>query len=772
MSGRRCGSMDERPNRTTTSHFPTGESTGASTICRRDFLSTILAVSVMAQKSNDLEGQLSASHPAAGNAAAMELAKRVLGARAEAIAFETIDGADGLDVFEIAIVDHHLVVRGNTPVSQARGLNEYLQKFCNAQVSWTGDQLNLPNCWPTVPQRIRTTCLHQYRYYLNYCTFSYTMAFWDWPRWEREIDWMALNGVNLVLAAVIGQECVWQSVLRRMGQSEQEIRAFIPGPAFTPFLQMGNLQGWGGPVSQALIDRRVELQVKILRRMRALGIQPVLQGFYGIVPTTLKKRYPQARIIDTGKWVEFQRPDMLVPGDPLFANMAGIWYEEQRKLFGDVEHFAGDPFHEGTAPDIDLGEAGRAIHSAMQKAQPGAVWVLQAWQSNPRKELLKGTVKEKTLILDLYGEDSRALEKRNGFDGHPWVWCIVNGFGGKVGLYGQWQKTAQNPIAARNWGRMSGIGALMEGTIVDYPTYQLLYDMAWRADSPDLTWWAESYATQRYGSYSAEAETSWILLKDTAYGVPPADEGGQPEPVFCARPDRNIMHVSTWGTIERKYDPAVLVEAWHLLLSAVDIFGKVPTFRYDLVDVTRQVLSNLGLEQYHRMEKALQAKDPGTFKREASLFLEMILDQDRLLATQQQFLLGKWISEARGLGTTVADKDLLEQNARTVITVWGPEVPAQSLHDYSNREWSGLLTSFYYERWKLWIDVQLKGLRVGSTEPVDWFKWEEAWTRQRDSFPSTPVGDSVAQAQRIAGKYSTLLKQSAEQTLGGRYESS
>ena len=29
---------------------------------------------------------------------------------------------------------------------------------------------------------------------------SYSMAYWDWDRWEAEIDWMALQGINLPLA--------------------------------------------------------------------------------------------------------------------------------------------------------------------------------------------------------------------------------------------------------------------------------------------------------------------------------------------------------------------------------------------------------------------------------------------------------------------------------------------------------------------------------------------------------------------------------------------
>lgn len=36
-------------------------------------------------------------------------------------------------------------------------------------------------------------------------------VWWDWKRWEKEIDWMALQGVNLPLAFT-GQEAIWQKV--------------------------------------------------------------------------------------------------------------------------------------------------------------------------------------------------------------------------------------------------------------------------------------------------------------------------------------------------------------------------------------------------------------------------------------------------------------------------------------------------------------------------------------------------------------------------------
>lgn len=50
--------------------------------------------------------------------------------------------------------------------------------------------------FPTVPQPVTVTKKVYWSYYQNVCTQSYSMWWWDWPRWEREIDWMALWGVR------------------------------------------------------------------------------------------------------------------------------------------------------------------------------------------------------------------------------------------------------------------------------------------------------------------------------------------------------------------------------------------------------------------------------------------------------------------------------------------------------------------------------------------------------------------------------------------------
>lgn len=71
----------------------------------------------------------------------------------------------------------------------------------------------------------------RFRYYQNVCTVSYSFAWWNWTRWEREIDWMAINGINLPLA-FNGQEAIWQRVYLRMNLTQQELDHHFGGPAF------------------------------------------------------------------------------------------------------------------------------------------------------------------------------------------------------------------------------------------------------------------------------------------------------------------------------------------------------------------------------------------------------------------------------------------------------------------------------------------------------------------------------------------------------------
>ena len=406
------------------------------------------------------------------------------------IVLQDIPAFNGQDVFELESRDGKLVLGGNSGVAMAAGFNWYLKYYGLMQVTCCGSQLEQPARFPVVPSKVRQTSWARHRYYLNYCTHSYTAAFWDWDRWAQEIDWMALNGITMPLA-VTGQEAVWQRTLRRFGFSEAEIADFIPGPAFAAWWLMGNLEGWGGPVSQRWIDDRAALERKILARMREYGMTPALAAFYGMVPAKLREKQPQARIFDSGLWCGFRRPAVLDPTDPLFARMAAVFYQEQKALYGDALYYAGDPFHEGAVVNqIDVTKGAAAIRDAMRRHEAKAVWVLQGWQDNPVDALLRALAPGDALILDLYADARPQWSARpDGFRGQEWLWCILPNFGGRSGVFGRLPRMGPDLQEARShpMGKLlRGVGALMEGSESNPVTYDLLYELPWRESSPDL----------------------------------------------------------------------------------------------------------------------------------------------------------------------------------------------------------------------------------------------------------------------------------------------
>ena len=191
---------------------------------------------------------------------------------------------DGKDFFELDQKGDKVVVRGNNYVSIASGINWYLKYYAGVHLSWNMMHAKLPDVLPAVIKKERHETDLTLRYDFNYCTFSYSMAFWDWNRWEEEIDWMALHGINMPLAAV-GHECVWRNMMLRMGYTEEEIGRFIAGPAFLAWWEMNNLEGWGGPLPLNWYKQQEALQKKILRRMREYGMTPVLPGYSGMRPS-------------------------------------------------------------------------------------------------------------------------------------------------------------------------------------------------------------------------------------------------------------------------------------------------------------------------------------------------------------------------------------------------------------------------------------------------------------------------------------------------------
>lgn len=659
------------------------------------------------------------------------------------------------DFFELDQKGNKVVVRGNNYVSIATGINWYLKYYAGINLSWNGMKADLPEVLPPVLKKERHETDLKLRYDFNYCTFSYSMAFWDWKRWEQEIDWMALHGINLPLA-MVGTDVVWKNVLEELGYTREEINAFIAGPGFQAWWLMNNLEGWGGPNPDSWYERQEELQKRILKRMREYGIEPVLPGYSGMVPHNAKDRLG-LNVADPGRWNGYPRPAFLQPTDPQFERIAALYYQEMTRLYGKASYYSMDPFHEGgNTSGVDLEAAGKAIWKAMKQANPRAAWVVQAWGANPRPQMIRTLPAGDMVVLDLFsesrpqwGDPASSWYRKEGFGQHDWLFCMLLNYGGNVGLHGKMAHLIEEFYKAKDssFGKtLKGVGMTMEGIENNPVMYELLCELPWREQRFSKDEWLEGYLKARYGKSDSQVSQAWMLLSNTIYNCPAAStQQGTHESILCARPSWKAYQVSSWSEMSDYYDPADVIRAAGMMVEAAERFRGNNNFEYDLVDIVRQAVAEKGRLMYRVLVDAYKAGDRELFKLSSDRFLRLILMQDRLLATRPEFKVGRWLESARNLGSTEEEKDWYEWNARVQITTWGNRVAADDggLHDYAHREWNGLLRDFYYLRWKTWLDEQLKSFEGGQPKAIDFYALEEPWTLKHNSYASEAEGNPV-----------------------------
>ncbi len=698
------------------------------------------------------------------------LVQRVLPQYAKHFKIEPLSSTND-DVFEIESKDNKIILRGNNGVSIASALYYYIKEYTNGQITWNGTNLNLPQSLPEVPVKIQKTSPYEYRYYLNYCTFSYSMSWWDWNRWEKEIDWMALHGINMPLS-ITGQEYTWYQVYKEMGFSDKDLEGFFSGPAYFGWFWMGNLDAWRGPLPKSWMESHKVLQQKIVKRERELGMKPVLPAFTGHVPPAFVKLFPKAKLKKTNWGNDFADTYILDSEDPMFAEIGRKFLEAQTKLYGTDHLYSADTFNENEPPSDApefLSTLSKRVYEGMKAADPQATWVMQGWlfysdrkfwHAPQIKALLDAVPNDHMIILDLATEIEPVWKRTEAFYGKPWIWNMLHNFGGNISLFGRIDGVATGPAVAlkdSTSGKLKGIGLTMEGIEQNPVLYELMTDHAWRKESIDLDTWLSDYIQDRYGSKDEHALKAWSVLRNTVYNGKEIRDGA--ESILVARP--TLETERRWAKTKLNYAASDLLPAWDELLLASDACKSYDGFKYDLVDVTRQVLANYALVLHSKVVKAYQQKNHSSFVEHSNTFIALLDDLDILLATRKDFLLGPWIQQARACGKKTDEKALYERNARNLITLWGGE--NNRLHEYSNRQWSGLISSFYKPRWSQFFHLMDYALKNNEEMQKESFErdiktWEWNWVNTQKNFPTEPVGDALQVVTELHRKYRTALQ--------------
>ena len=731
------------------------------------------------------------------------------------------------ETFVLGSEDGKILIKGTTISAITTGLGWYLNNVAHINIAWnslnektvSGDAyVDLSEIVLPLPSKEEThTSDAKYRYYLNTCTFGYSMTSWTWKRWQQEIDWMALHGINMPLQ-LVGLEEVWRTFLtmedangnRKYGYSDEEAKAFVAGPAFIAWWAMNNLEGWGGTAAgsksgynnlpgaggvqdDAWYARQKKLAKQIVDAQRGLGMQPVIPGWSGMVPTNFADKSKYATRGNGGNWAgDFVRPLLLSVSNANYAEIAADYYECLHAVMGESQYYSMDPFHEGggagTMEDYE------ALYAAMEAAKPGSQWVIQQWQwSATQKYSLTAVPAGRLIVLDLFSDGSPAFDGYNGYAPQEAVFCAIPNFGGRSGLMGRLQNLTDNYFKFKGkYTSIKGIGAAPEAIEQTPVTYDLIFQLPWMGSKPNVAEWVDSYAVARYGKDNSVVKEAWSLLRQGPLNYGADGIQGPVEDVWAARPNLDANAASAWGsTISKGHNiPApgntytvarrqMLIDAVYKLIDQEDELeltsGSVykSNYLYDLVEFGGAVMADYAHDLLLGIKAAKNAEGTSgaTYIARRDAFLQLILDMDAFRGTNLNFRLGKWTQEARDAateveGATTATPDWYEyNNARTILSTWSS--PGTNLTDYSYRSWQGLLKDYYYKRWKYYFDNNC------TNGEYQFFEWNWAHGKEHyvgqtvfsnvdltadqdghtSKYTREPVGNTVEKAVEMLGKY-------------------
>ncbi|MER6914216.1 alpha-N-acetylglucosaminidase TIM-barrel domain-containing protein [Streptomyces sp. NPDC000594] len=650
----------------------------------------------------------------------------------------------GAERFRVTGTTGRIEVAGTSPAVLLTGVHWYLKYVCHAVISWAGSQLDLPARLPAPAAPLERSATVPHRFVCNDTHDGYTGPYADWPHWERLLDVLALHGCNEVLVTP-GQEAVYHRLLLDFGYTDTEARTWLPAPSHQPWWLLQNMSEYGGPVSPALLERRTELGRRIVTRMRRLGMRPVVPGYFGTVPDGFTARNPGARVVPQGSWNGLRRPDWLDPRTPVFAEVAAAYYRHEEELFGAIDHFKMDLLHEGgTAGDVPVADAARAVETALHTARPGATWVILGWQANPRPALLEAIDTSRVLIVDGLSDLDTVKDRETEWGGAPYAFGTIPNFGGRTTIGANTDRWTEKFTAWRDrpGSALAGTAYMPEATDRDPAALELFSELAWRREKIDRAAWFTSYARFRYGGRDRAAEEAFAALAATAYRLTTTD--GRPvDSLFLRRPGMGSSVVTA-------FDQPAFDRSLAALLRVDEKLRGSDAYRYDLADLARQALALRSRTLQLALRSAYATKDVAAFRGVAALWLKLMRLADTLAGTHASFLLGPWLEAAKRFATDPDETVELERTARVLVTTWGDRVAAQDLTNYANRDWQGLIGDLHVPQWERYLTEVTTALEEDrAPRAIDWYPEEEAWTLQRRSYPVRPTGEVRRVAQRV-----------------------
>lgn len=360
--------------------------------------------------------------------------------------------------------------------------------------------------------------------------------------------------------------------------------------------------------------------------------------------------------------------------------------------------------------------------------------------------------------------------------GRPWVWCALHNFGGRPALFGDLRGLVRDVRALPDGvPHLRGIGLAPEAIENNEVFYELATDLAWD-DAPhspaELDRWLERFVLDRYGlsdphrgpgaapalqpggssgltgemrvNLAQGALRAWHTIYSTLYGA--GRTRSVPTPVI-ARPwtaglpfpaQRSAGEAIGNGpptpssNIDAENDPAVATALPRLdqaVRELTEVRDNLPEtlpgtslpnparglLSADIAEVAGHVLAQGTRVHVRGIVAAARAGDPDGVRVRMRRLRADLLQLDDLAGARPETRVSTWVDAARAWGDTDAERDAMEREARSLVSVWGGQ--HNGLHDYSGRHWHGLVRDLYLPRWQAWADWLADAAAHGPVPP-------------------------------------------------------
>ena len=491
--------------------------------------------------------------------------------------------------------------------------------------------------------------------------------------------------------------------------------------------------------------------------MHQMQMTPIIQAFAGFVPKEIVQVYPDAKItslIWNSDFPAQDRCNILLPDKnnaELFIKIGKIFVQEWEKEFGKGTFFLADSFNEMKVPrskdeteeqfQQQLSEYGDVVYQSIKQGDSRAVWTMQGWTFGYQHEdwsparlqsLVSKTPDDKVLFLDLandYNLDWWHIEPSwkyfNGFFNKMWVYSFIPNMGGKTAWNGILKTYAEAPITAlqfKDKGHLVGFGFAPEGIENNEVVYELLSDMGWRDTKIDLDSWLKNYCINRYGAYPENMKAAWHNFLNSCYGT------------FTDHP-RFGYQLSATGKVDGTVNKSPqFFKGVQQFLSCADDCKKSVLYQNDAIELSAQYLS---LVADSLVKSALQLTGE-TKENQLNKAYSILSNIDRLLLSHPNLRLQRWVNFAKAFGKNEAQKKYYAQDARRIITTWGPGVD-----DYAAKMWGGLIDSYYLPRLKNTLEAEVNNTKF------DLKKWEESWVQNGDKNEQQPFTHPLNEAMQL-----------------------